>query len=125
MAIDSGWRDRCDEQRLQDDHLSAVAGITRAQTRKLEKSGITTLRKLAESADDLGIPKLPAESLNKLRHQARLQFQGRSSSAPLYEILPSLGERRGFYRLPKAVEGDLFFDMEGNPLDEGGLVYLI
>ncbi|MCZ7176272.1 ribonuclease H-like domain-containing protein, partial [Salmonella enterica] len=26
--------------------------------------------------------------------------------------------------MPKAVEGDLFFDMEGNPLEEGGLEYL-
>jgi predicted RecB family nuclease len=118
------WRDRCDEQRLQDDHLSAVAGISRSQTRKLQSAGVTTLRQLADSTDALRIPKLQTESLNKLRHQARLQFQGRSSDVPLFELLPVAGERRGFHRMPKAVEGDLFFDMEGNPLEEGGLEYL-
>ena len=53
-----------------------------------------------------------------------MQFQGRSSDVPLFELLPVLGERRGFHRMPKAVDGDLFFDMEGNPLEEGGLEYL-
>lgn len=118
------WRDRCDEQRLQDDHLSAVAGISRSQIQKLQSAGVTTLHQLADSTHDLRIPKLQTESLSKLRHQARLQFQGRSSDVPLFELLPVSGERRGFYRMPKAVEGDLFFDMEGNPLEEGGLEYL-
>lgn len=118
------WRDRCSEQRLQDDHLSAVAGISRSQIKKLQAGGVNTLQQLAASADDLRIPRLQAESLNKLRHQARLQFQGRSSDAPLFELLPAMGQRRGFGRMPVAVEGDLFFDMEGNPLEEGGLEYL-
>lgn len=119
-----GWRDRCTEQRLQDDHLSAVAGISRSQIKKLQVGGVTTLEQLAASGDDLRIHKLQVESLNKLRHQARLQFQGRSSDTPLYELLPVMGQRRGFGRMPPAVEGDLFFDMEGNPLEEGGLEYL-
>ncbi|HHK0662485.1 TM0106 family RecB-like putative nuclease [Pseudomonas aeruginosa] len=118
------WRDRCDEQRLQDDHLSAVAGISRSQIKKLQAGGVTTLQQLANSTDDLRIPKLQVESLGKLRHQARLQFQGRSSDGPLFEFLPVVGKRRGFNRMPTAVEGDLFFDMEGNPLEEGGLEYL-
>ncbi|MBD9443728.1 TM0106 family RecB-like putative nuclease [Pseudomonas sp. PDM04] len=118
------WRDRCDEQRQQDDHLSAVAGISRSQIQKLQSAGVTTLRELAESGEDLRVAKLQSESLNKLRHQARLQFQGRFSGVPLFELLAVSGERRGFHRLPHAVEGDLFFDMEGNPLEEGGLEYL-
>jgi uncharacterized protein len=118
------WRDRCDEQRLHDDHLSAVAGISRSQTKKLQSAGVTTLRQLGLSTDSLRIPKLQVDSLNKLRHQARLQFQGRSSEVPLFELLPVSGERRGFYRMPEAVDGDLFFDMEGDPLEEGGLEYL-
>lgn len=119
-----GWRERCSEQRLQDDHLSAVAGISRSQISKLQAGGVTTLQQLAASADDLRIPGLQADSLNKLRHQARLQFQGRASATPLFELLPASGQRRGFARMPAAVEGDLFFDMEGNPLEEGGLEYL-
>lgn len=34
------------------------------------------------------------------------------------------GALRGFARLPKPDEGDLFFDMEGDPMAEGGLEYL-
>ncbi|WJD69663.1 TM0106 family RecB-like putative nuclease [Pseudomonas asiatica] len=119
-----GWRDRCSEQRLQDDHLSAVAGISRSQIRKLQIGGVSTLQQLAVSTDGLRIPRLQGDSLNKLRHQARLQLQGRASDAPLFELLPVSGQRRGFGRMPPAVEGDLFFDMEGNPLEEGGLEYL-
>jgi hypothetical protein len=118
------WRDRCGEQRLQDDHLSHVAGISRSQTKKLQTAGMSTLRDLAESTDALRIPKLHPDSLGKLRHQARLQFQGRSCDEPLFELLPVSGERRGFHRMPNAVDGDLFFGMEGNPLEEGGLEYL-
>ena len=118
------WRDRCDEQRVKDDHLSAVAGISRSQINKLQGAGVTTLRHLAESDEALRVSKLQAESLSKLRHQARLQFQGRSSDTPLFELLPVSGERRGFHRMPAPVKGDLFFDMEGNPLEEGGLEYL-
>ncbi|MBH3430225.1 TM0106 family RecB-like putative nuclease [Pseudomonas alkylphenolica] len=118
------WRDRCDVQRHQDDHLSAVAGISRSQIKKLQAGGVTTLHQLAASTDDLRIPKLQLESLGRLRHQARLQFQGRTSDSPLFELLPIVGDRRGFSRMPTAVEGDLFFDMEGNPLEEGGLEYL-
>lgn len=33
-------------------------------------------------------------------------------------------QRRGFYRLPKPDPGDLFFDMESDPLESGGLEYL-
>lgn len=119
-----GWRERCDEQRQQDDHLSAVAGISRSQINKLHNAGVTTLRQLAQSPDTLRVANLQGESLSKLRHQARMQLQGRASDRPLFELLPPAGAHRGFNRMPPAVEGDLFFDMEGNPLEEGGLEYL-
>jgi len=82
------WRERCDEQRRQDDYLSAVAGISRSQINKLHNAGATTLRQLAQSPDTLRIANLQGESLSKLRHQARLQFEGRSSDRPLFELLP-------------------------------------
>ncbi len=41
------------------------------------------------------------------------------------EVLPLDPEgRRGFYRLPEPNPGDMFFDMEGNPWEQGGLEYL-
>ena len=41
-----------------------------------------------------------------------------------YELLP-VDERTGFRLLPRPSAGDIFFDMEGDPLiDQGGLEYL-
>ncbi len=118
------WRERCKQQRIDDDHLTFVANISKTQIKKLRSVGVTTLTQLAQSGDELHVPKLSRDTLVKLRHQARLQFQGRSSEKPLYELLPATAFNRGFARVPEPVEGDLFFDMEGDPLEEGGLEYL-
>ena len=42
---------------------------------------------------------------------------------PQFELRP-LQPDKGVSRLPKPARGDLFFDMEGDPLIEGGLEYL-
>ncbi|WP_137823020.1 TM0106 family RecB-like putative nuclease [Pseudomonas sp. D(2018)] len=118
------WRERCTVQRAQDDHLSAVANISRTQIQKLYHAGIRTLRQLAESTDEMRVAKLNVDTLAKLRHQARLQHQGRLRGESLYELLPQQPGLRGFQRIPAPVLGDLFFDMEGDPLEDGGLEYL-
>lgn len=119
-----GWRDRCASQRDQDDHLSAVANISKSQIKKLQIAGVQTLEQLAGTPEGILIPKLNGDSLDKLRHQARLQHQGRCSDNPVYELLPQQVGLRGFGRMPDPAQGDLFFDMEGDPLEEGGLEYL-
>ena len=119
------WKGLCEERRLQDDHLSQVANITRLQIKKLEACDVKTLEALATLPATTSVPKMATETLDKLRHQARLQFQARCSGERQLELLPRVdGEQRGFARLPKPAEGDLFFDMEGDPLEEGGLEYL-
>src|SRR5205823_4935037 len=61
----------------------------------------------------------------KLRQQAALQFKARQTGERHLELLPQDAEsRRGFARLPMPDPGDMFFDMEGDPLEEGGLEYL-
>jgi uncharacterized protein len=37
---------------------------------------------------------------------------------------PDAERRRGFHRLPRPDPGDVFFDMEGDPLEDDGLEYL-
>ncbi len=119
------WKGLCEERRLKDDHLSQVANMSRLQIKKLEASGVTTLEALANLPAEASVTKMAAETLDKLRHQARLQFQARQSGERQLELLPQVAdELRGFARLPKPAEGDLFFDMEGDPLEEGGLEYL-
>lgn len=119
------WRDKCDAKRVEDDHLSAVANISRQQIVRLEKAGINTLEKLANISPTQGVPKLAFETLNKLHQQAALQLHERVSGEEKVEMLPfAEGQHKGFARLPKSDLGDLFFDMEGNPMHEGGLEYL-
>ncbi|MCX9154604.1 TM0106 family RecB-like putative nuclease [Niveibacterium sp. 24ML] len=119
------WRGLCEERRLKDDHLSQVANITRLQVKKLELAGVKTLEALAKLPVESRIPKMPPETLAKLHQQARLQWQARETGVRHLELLPEAPDAlRGFARLPAPAEGDLFFDMEGDPLEEGGLEYL-
>lgn len=119
------WRQRCEEQRLADDHLSQVANITRVQTQRLQQASVNTMAALAALPPDASVSRMQPETLHKLRSQAALQVHARSTGEQRVEILPlDIECRRGFYRLPEPDEGDLYFDMEGNPLDDGGLEYL-
>ncbi len=123
------WSDVCDERRRSDDHLSLVARITRAQTAKLAARGVSTVAELAELGADGRPPGIGEVSFERLRQQARLQVAQRESGAPSYELLePPLeqtdGARRGFALLPRPSEGDVFFDIEGDPFYEDGLEYL-
>ena len=119
------WRDRCDARRVEDDHLSAVANISRQQIARLEQASINTVAKLATIPHTTAVPKLATETLEKLRDQAALQVLERTTGEQKAVVLPLVeGEMRGFARLPLPDEGDLFFDMEGDPMQEGGLEYL-
>ena len=119
------WRERCDAQWIEVDHLSQVAGITRLQIHKLETAGVSTLRDLALLAPGRTLPKMHANTLARLHAQAALQLQARETGERQVELLDLDPEgMRGFARLPRPDPGDLFFDMEGDPLEVGGLEYL-
>lgn len=118
------WRGVCEERRRADDHLSQVANITGLQVRRLEAAGITTLAQLALSPPQ-SVPHLNAGVAARLRAQAVVQLRARESGQRQLEILPlDPAGLRGLARLPAAHPADLFFDMEGSPLEEGGLEYL-
>ena len=119
------WRERCEAKRTADDHLSAVANITRQQTSRLEAAGVGKVIQLATLSADAANPKLPPQTLEKLREQAALQVEERETGKQRAVVLdiPD-GELRGFALLPAPDAGDLFFDMEGDPLEIGGLEYL-
>ncbi len=119
------WRDRCQAQRVADDHLCQVANITRIQTGKLQARGIDTLAKLAALPAEAAVPRMHADVLSRLQGQAALQDRARQSGEREVVVLPLDPEgRRGFHRLPRPDAGDMFFDMEGDPLEAGGLEYL-
>jgi predicted RecB family nuclease len=122
------WREICKDMWNQDDHLSRVANISKLQIKRLESAGIKTLKELGTLPASISIPKISEIVMNRLRDQASLQLESRNTGKLLYKILPAateLGERQfGFSRLPKPNPGDMFFDMEGNPMEDGGLEYL-
>lgn len=117
------WRELCAERWESDDHLNRVAGITRLQIPKLHAAGITTMASLADSGHGLAVPRIQPDAVKRLSQQARLQIQAQVTGQPQLEVLPAAAGK-GFERLPPPKRGDLFFDMEGDPLEEGGLEYL-
>ena len=118
-----GWREICRTQWEKDDHLNRVAGITKQQIPKLNKAGVSTMQGLADLSPSSQVPGIQAETRQKLIQQARLQIQTLKTGQPVFEYLPRMAAK-GFERLPHACQGDLYFDMEGNPLEDGGLEYL-
>jgi predicted RecB family nuclease len=113
------WDEACERQRRDDDHLSLVAGIRRDQIAKLQAGGIERVSQLAAVADSGRPMGMNEEIFAKLRRQASLQVQARGTAQPIYELLrhePPLG----FALLPEPAQGDVFFDMEGDPLFEPG-----
>lgn len=119
------WKD-CDDRRHVVDHLSLVAGISRAQTRVLREAGLTTLEALATGLHR--VPKRPEhgayESYERLHHQARVQLASRGIETPVHELLESRDEE-GLGELPTPRPGDLFLDFEGCPFVEpSGREYL-
>lgn len=112
------WNEPCAAMRATDDHLSLVAWMRRDQIGKLETNGIATVESLATADDEARPAGMNGETFSRLRRQARLQVAGRQNG-PVYELLPH--ERAaGFGLLPAPAPGDVFFDMEGDPLYEPG-----
>src|ERR1700681_3594654 len=113
------WTVRCDGVRRGVDHLSLVAGMRRDQTKRLVAGGITTLQRLATATDDAQPAKMAEQTFVNLRRQAALQLHQRATGAHYYELLAPR-ELHGFAALPQPGDGDVYFDMEGDPLYEPG-----
>jgi predicted RecB family nuclease len=115
----------CADKRLADDHPSLVAYARRDQLEKLASADppTTTMTALAAATDLMRPTDLAQSSFDRLRRQAAIQVRSRDASAPVFELLPVEIER-GLALLPPVSEGDVFFDMEGDPFAEGGLEYL-
>lgn len=126
------WASHAERYFEETDHLVRVANISTGQIKKLQRAGICTMSELAQ-ASGRRVPKLNADTLEKLVKQARLQCATLSARAtdpacrPSYEVLPAVlpdGRPNGLSRLPRPHAADVFFDMEGYPLEPGGLEYL-
>ena len=120
------WQEQCERRRRDDDHLCLVAGVTKNQITELQANGIGTAAALA--AMPTPIPWRPQRgspvSYEKAREQARMQIETRQTGELHYELLP-IAPETGLCLLPTPSDGDVFFDIEGDPfVGEHGLEYL-
>jgi uncharacterized protein len=107
--------------------------MRQSQIDRLASKGITTLAALGAARDDERPFGMNEATFATLRAQAALQHKQRTafaSAAPpedcyFYELLDH-EEGHGFEQLPPPDAGDVYFDMEGDPLytPERGLEYL-
>jgi predicted RecB family nuclease len=121
------WYSVCNDRWHQDDHLSLVAGITRAQRKELFSRDIRTMRALGSLTLPLD-PKperISDVALERINEQARLQVRGRNENRLVYELLP-IREGFGLSALPEPSIGDVFLDFESADYAfENGIEYLV
>ena len=130
---DAWWRKR--------DDLVAIAGLRSTQRARLRDAGITTMTELASQHPvdaEVRVPGIGARTLADLAAQAALQVAtrkqvpaGTDEPRPVVERLAptydddGVLQQRGLLGLPAPSPGDVFYDIEGNPLLEPhGLEYL-
>jgi uncharacterized protein len=113
------WVKSCDDGRHAAKDLSLIQGIRSSTRALLVSNGIQTIQEMANATDDQR-PRLPREVSKEtfigLREQAKIQVRGLEASKPIYEIRDS----DAFGLLPEKSEGDIWFDMEGNPFANNG-----
>lgn len=120
------WETQCDKRWRADDHLCLVANASTLQMNELRNSGINSVKALADMPLPMTWkPKRGAHaSYAKLQAQARIQVEAREQGALRFELLNVL-PGTGLCLLPEPSDGDIFFDIEGDPfIGEGGFEYL-
>ncbi|HEY9085700.1 MAG TPA: TM0106 family RecB-like putative nuclease, partial [Candidatus Tyrphobacter sp.] len=119
------WSPICDARRNADDYLGLVAWMRRDAIRRLASAKITTIAQLASATLKARPAGMTPETFERLHSQAALQHAQRVTGKHSYELLP-FQDHRGFALIPQPDPGDVFFDMEGDPLyaPERGLEYL-
>lgn len=119
------WSAHAQGHLQQMDHLGTVATITRSQIKTLNKAGIRTRQNLIDLTLE-AVPGMQPEILQRLKAQAELQQRSQGLPVPLFELLPAQPDRPdwGLAGLPPHSPLDVFFDIEGYPLEQGGLEYL-
>jgi len=143
------WAPACERRREDDDHLSLVAGIRTEQIAKLEDGGVTTMTALAHANQRPN--RMSEATYDNLRVQASLQVAQRlaatngdrypyrylfrklettpaanGTAVVVDEAAATPRATTGFAKLPTTTSGDIFFDIEGDPLyrADRGLEYL-
>lgn len=114
----------CRERLISDDHLSLVAGARRDHRQRLVDLGLPTVLSLATAPDNFYAGALGVDRFDTLHHQADLQVRSRTTGVPTHRHLEP-ARAAGYALLPPPSDGDVFFDLEGDPyVGDGGIEYL-
>lgn len=111
------------KQLLEDaDSLALVANMRKSQIKRLNSIGTDTLTGLA-TTKFTSVKGISAETFERLKAQADIQLNSRGKEKPEFAVIEH-DNGKGLTSLPASSELDVFFDIEGHPLVEGGLEYL-
>jgi len=116
------WESYAKQLLKESDSLALVANIRKTQISKLREAGIQTSVELAQTKIQQ-VKGISSQVFFRLRLQAELQLQSRGQDKPRYKVILQ-DEGKGLSALPPSAELDVFFDIEGHPLEKGGLEYL-
>jgi len=104
------------------DSLALVANMRKTQIKRLHAAGIRSLTQLTETSET-SVKGIGDPTFAKLRAQAAIQHQSEIQGKTAYKVI-SEDHDKGLTALPPASPLDIFFDIEGYPLMDGGLEYL-
>ena len=111
------WLDVCEKRWGDDNYINQVTRINKSQVVKLKKEKIRTVEALAKTSANKIKSKINHSTKIRLVQQAKLQEEKRHTGKSKL-IFNETEVGRGFYKLPKANEGDIFYDIEGFPQSE-------
>ena len=118
------WSKVCETGREQARDLSLVANLRKDQRKQFIAGNIKTIEQLASASDEARPIGISTDTFDRLRHQAKMQAKqdGDPSKTVSHEVFSD----RGLALLPAPSQGDIWFDMEGDPfaLAPHGLEYL-
>ncbi|HHF7349264.1 TPA: TM0106 family RecB-like putative nuclease [Legionella feeleii] len=118
------WSEYAQALLVEADHLSEIATITRQQIKKLNKAGIDTMQSMVATPLER-VKGINPDVFARLKAQATIQQNSKGCDSPLYQILLHESDKKmGLSLLPPSSPLDIYFDIEGFPLEEGGLEYL-
>jgi predicted RecB family nuclease len=115
-CVTCAWLPVCEQGRKDDRDLSLIQGIRSVTRDKLVANGISTIDQMAEKEPENRPTEIAESTFTKLAAQAKLQVQGEAQN----EIITQIINAEVLANLPPRNEGDIWFDMEGDPYAYAG-----
>jgi predicted RecB family nuclease len=113
------WQEHCATGRVKDRDLSLIYGIRSSTRLALIEGGIKTIDEMSTANDESRKTlkkNVSKETFEKLRDQAKLQIKGEGLETPIFE----LRDKEALRVIPASSQGDIWFDMEGDPYSASG-----